>query len=143
MGLALAKTAEIEEKEENDIQYFYKVGQSIAVDLIQYRDEIITKMCAVKLYESLLGVYDDYYNIGYGRKRRVWEKVLKNHILAIRKTCRMMLSYGLILKAQIPNYIFNDDPFAENTVDFRRVESLIFGLLTELQRFNNIVTVFK
>lgn len=130
------------DKEETDMQDMFERGQNVAVCLIQYADENVTKMSATKLYESLLGVYDDYYNVCYGRGRKAWEKNLKNHILSIRKTCRIMLSYGIISRAQLPKYLFDDDPFMDNTVNFQRVESLVLALLYELKTFDT-VAVFK
>lgn len=129
MGLALAKIIYIEKKEEADMQRYLEKGQTIAVDIIQYCDEVITKMCAIKLYESLLGLFDDYYNVYYGRHRKAWEKDLKAHIIAIRKTCKLMLSYGLISKNQIANFVFEDDPLKDDSVTFPMVASVVFGLL--------------
>jgi hypothetical protein len=134
--LTLKDETQIEtEKQENSLCKSYKLAEEIASTLIVRADEIAIKMSAAILYQVVLGLYDDFYNIRSGRKKKVWEKGLKNHILLMRKAYKILLYYGIISKNQVESFVFENGPLPEN-LDFAEVASVATGLLVELQEWD-------
>jgi len=138
MGLALAKTIEIEDieqREEGDIQYYYLDGRKIAYDIFEYANEDMAEICGAILHTCLLRVKFDYYSFYYGRPKTIWKKPLLKHVANVREACELIIEYRLIHDVRmIPNYIFEDDPVSKNSLTFPRLEALIFGLLFELKK---------
>ena len=144
MGMALAKTMQLEEKEENNIIKFFKSGERVFIELIQNAEDINIKDCAIRLYQVHVKVFDDFYNVYYGRNREVWGKHLKKHILTLRKALIYMKSLGLLLATEIPNYVFAKDPLEieDESVNFPMVQYLTYSLLYDLQTINTLYRIF-
>lgn len=114
----------------------YKRAEDTATILIQKSEENITKMCAVMLYQVVLGLFDDYYNVRKGRNKKAWEKELRDHITLLRKVSEILIYYGIVCRDEIENFVFEDN--LSEDVDFPRVATVASGLLTELHEFDTM-----
>jgi hypothetical protein len=130
----------VEDVSEEILFRTYKRAETTTTILIQKSDENITKMCAVMLYQVVLGLFDDYYNVRKGRDRMAWEKELRDHISLLRKVSEILVFYNIVSRNEIEDFVFEDT--LSDDVDFPRVATVASGLLTALHEFDTMA-IFK
>lgn len=114
----------------------YKRAEITTTILIQKSDENVTKMSAVMLYQVILGLLDDFYNVRCGRDKKAWENELRGHISLLRKASEILVFYNIVSKDEIEDFVFEDT--LSDDVDFPRVATVASGLLQQLHEFDTM-----
>lgn len=124
----------IEEISEGVMWRTYRKSEALAIIILEKSDENIVKMIAAMLYQVVLGLFEDYYNVRKGREKQVWEKELCEHISLLRKATEFLIYYNIVSRGDIDNFIFEDNLAAD--VDFPRVATVAATLMEKLHKWD-------
>lgn len=126
----------VEEISEGVMFRTYRKSEAMAIILIEKSNENIVKMIATMLYQVVLGLYEDYYNVRKGRNKAVWEKKLKGHIVILKKACEILVYYNIVSRDDIDSFVYEDS--ISDDVDFPRVTTVATSLLRQLHEFDTM-----